>query len=160
MVWAHDMKSEHQKLCQRIQQTSEAHTASAEALEENIRDLSTSHTALHEEVRSLKGNVQLLSQSIAELSRSSEIKIQETDRRMTELETKQRELLNALDRIARAEGATQRQIQEVVRWKEQWNQAMTESNERHRQEIDDMRAHIGELAVATQNQVKSKHFML
>ena len=94
---------------------SEAHTASAEALEENIRDLSTNHTALHEEVTFLKNNLQLLSQSIAELDRNIEIKNQKSDRRMAKLETQQRELLDALGRIAQAEGATQRQIQEIAK---------------------------------------------
>ena len=161
MMWAFDLKSEHQKLLQQIQHTSEVQAASSKALEVITRDLSTSHTALHEEVRSLKdNNLQLLSQDITEIERSSELKIQKIDRRMTMLETDQRELLGALDRVAQAEDALQRQRQEVARWKEQWDQITTQTNERHRQEINDLRARIEQPAFATQNQVKSKHFML
>ena len=157
LCWAQKSKFKHDKLADRIEQDAEANAANAGVLERDLKDLSASHNVLHEEVTSSKESLQSLSESVTNLEKKCEIRIQRNERRMSTLELEQRNILNAVNHIIEAENEVERQRQEVANWKELLDQAAAQTNERHRREIDGLREQIKELNFTAQSQVKYKH---
>lgn len=150
VLWAKPLISKHEKLADQVEQDTEARRV----LERDLKDLSASHNALHKE---LNDRVQSLSETFGKLEEKCEISFQRNEQRMSKLESEQRKIFNATDRILNAEEAFERQRQEIAEWKEQWDQAAAQANERHRQETNGPRKQIKNFSFTAQNQGTSKH---
>lgn len=154
LIWAHQMKTDHSGLVKQVQQNTEA-VAHARLLEEQIKQLTVSHSALHDETKRIRVDLQALSGNLGEVEKHCDAEFRNTSRRLANLEEQSGTLGFVERRKSQAETALQRQRQETPeRWIQQAHdlaglrEYQRQENHDRKNEIDELRAHFEKLAYA------------
>ena len=148
------MKTHHSDLVKQVKQNAEA-VAHASLLEEQVKQLTMSHSALHDESKTIRGDLQLLSSNLGEVEKSCHAEFGNTSRRVTNLEEQSRTLLGVVERCkSQAETAHQRQRQQAHDLTGLKEDQRRENADR-KNEIDELRAQFEKLTDAMNKQGNS-----
>ena len=166
LIWAHQMKTHHSGLVKQVQKTAEdtalsteGHSdlvkqvqqnaeavAQARLLEEQIKQLTASHSALHDETKTIRVDLQRLSGSVGEVEKRCDAELKSTSRRVTNLEEQSGTLLGSVERCkSQVETAFQRQRRETPERRIQQAHDLAELKEYQRRENHDRKHEIDEL---------------